>query len=60
MNIVEVLRDEEATLERQLAAIKNAIAALNGVSKTAALAGHRAVRMERAEREPCPLRLERK
>lgn len=40
MNIVEVLRDEEATLERQLAAIKNAIAALNGVSKTAALAGH--------------------
>jgi hypothetical protein len=34
MNIVEALQGEEAKLERELKAVKNAIAALNGDTKT--------------------------
>jgi len=40
MNIVEALHSEESKLQRQLAAVKNAIAALNGGSTTAVTAGH--------------------
>ena len=40
MNIVEALHSEEANLERQLAAIKKAIAALNGDSTTAVSPRH--------------------
>ena len=35
MNIVEALHSEEAKLQRQLTAVKNAIAALNGGGTTA-------------------------
>jgi len=34
MNIVEALHDEEAKLQRQLTAVKSAIAALNGGGTT--------------------------
>jgi hypothetical protein len=37
MNIVEALHGEEAKLQRQLAAVKSAIAALNGGSTAASL-----------------------
>jgi hypothetical protein len=37
MNIVEALHGEEANLQRQLAAVKSAIAALNGGSTAASL-----------------------
>jgi len=40
MNIVEALHTEEAKLERQLAAVKSAIAALNGGSTAAVSSGH--------------------
>ena len=40
MNIVEALHSEESKLERQLAAVKSAITALNGSSTTAVSAGH--------------------
>jgi hypothetical protein len=40
MNIVEALHDEEAKLERQLAAVKSAIAALNGGSTAAVSSVH--------------------
>jgi 50S ribosomal subunit-associated GTPase HflX len=40
MNIVEALHTEEAKLQRQLAAVKSAIAALNGGGTTAVTAGH--------------------
>ena len=40
MNIVEALHTEEAKLQRQLAAVKGAIAALNGGSTTAVSPGH--------------------
>jgi len=40
MNIVEALRSEEAKLERQLAAVKSAISALNGASTATVTAGH--------------------
>jgi hypothetical protein len=39
MNIVEALHSEEAKLERQLAAVKSAIAALNGGSTAAVTPG---------------------
>jgi hypothetical protein len=39
-NIVEALRKEETKLERQLVAIKGAIAALNGTSKAAVSPNH--------------------
>jgi len=40
MNIVEALHNEESKLERQLAAVKSAIAALNGGSTAAVSSGH--------------------
>jgi hypothetical protein len=40
MNIVEALHTEEAKLERQLAAVKSAITALNGGSTMAVSPGH--------------------
>jgi uncharacterized SAM-binding protein YcdF (DUF218 family) len=41
MNIVEALHTEESKLERQLAAVKSAIAALNGGSTAAVVSpGH--------------------
>ena len=40
MNIVEALRSEEAKLERQLAAVKSVISALNGASTATVTAGH--------------------
>ena len=40
MNIVEALHNEETKLERQLAAVKSAIVALNAGGKKAALPGH--------------------
>jgi hypothetical protein len=40
MNIVEALHNEEAKLERQLAAVTSAIAALNGGSGAAVSSGH--------------------
>jgi hypothetical protein len=40
MNIVEALHTEGAKLERQLAAVKSAISALNGGSTTAVTPGH--------------------
>jgi hypothetical protein len=40
MNIVEALHSEEAKLQRQLTAVKSAIAALNGGSTTAISSGH--------------------
>jgi hypothetical protein len=40
MNIVEALHTEEAKLERQLAAVKTAIAALNGSSAAAVTPEH--------------------
>jgi hypothetical protein len=40
MNIVEALHAEEAKLQRQLAAVKSAIAVLNGESTTAVSSGH--------------------
>jgi hypothetical protein len=40
MNIVEALHAEEAKLQRQLAAVKTAISALNGGSTAALTPGH--------------------
>jgi hypothetical protein len=40
MNIVEALQNEEAKLQRQLAAVKSAIAALNGGSSASVTPGH--------------------
>jgi hypothetical protein len=40
MNIVDALHTEEAKLERQLVAVKTAIAALDGGSTTAVTPGH--------------------
>jgi hypothetical protein len=40
MNIVEALHTEEAKLERQLTAVKSAIAALNGGGRAAVSSGH--------------------
>jgi len=40
MNIVEALRSEEVKLQRQLTAVKNAIAALNGGSTAAVSPRH--------------------
>jgi hypothetical protein len=40
MNIIEALHNEEAKLQRQLTAVKSAIAALNGGDTTAVLPGH--------------------
>jgi len=40
MNIVEALHTEEAKLQRQLAAVKGAITALNGGSPMAVSPGH--------------------
>ena len=40
MNIVEALHNEEVKLQRQLTAVKAAVAALNGGSKTAASPRH--------------------
>jgi hypothetical protein len=40
MNIVEALHTEESKLERQLTAVKSAIAALNGGSAAAVSPGH--------------------
>jgi len=40
MNIVEALHSEEAKLQRQLAAVKTAIFALNGGTTAAVSAGH--------------------
>jgi len=40
MDIVEALHNEEAKLQRQLTAVKSAIAALNGVGATAVTPGH--------------------
>jgi hypothetical protein len=40
MNIIEALHSEEAKLQRQLAAVKTAISALNGGSTTAVSPGH--------------------
>ena len=40
MNIVEALHTEEAKLERQLTAVKSALAALNGGSTVAVSPGH--------------------
>jgi hypothetical protein len=40
MSIVEALHSEESKLERQLAAVKSAIAALNGGSALAVAPGH--------------------
>ena len=40
MNIVEALHSEEAKLQRQLTAVKSAIAALNGGGTTAVTPGH--------------------
>jgi len=40
MNIVEALHDEETKLQRQLTAVKTAIAALNGGSTTTVSSGH--------------------
>jgi hypothetical protein len=40
MNIVEALHSEEAKLERQLAAVKSAISALNGASTATVTPGH--------------------
>jgi hypothetical protein len=40
MNIVEALHNEEAKLRRQLTAVHDAIAALDGISKTAASPTH--------------------
>jgi hypothetical protein len=40
MNIVEALHNEESKLQRQLTAVKSAIAALNGGGTTAVLPGH--------------------
>ena len=40
MNIVEALHSEESKLERQLAAVKSAIAALNGGSAAVISSGH--------------------
>ena len=65
MNIVEALHSEEARLERQLSAIKSAIAALNGGGTAVAFPGdvgspNGTSARERVPREPCPLRFERK
>ena len=40
MNIVEALHNEESKLQRQLAAVKSAIAALNGANMAAVSPGH--------------------
>ena len=40
MNIVEALQKEESKLQRQLVAVKSAIAALNGGSTAAVTPGH--------------------
>ena len=40
MNIVEALHSEEAKLQRQLAAVKSAIAALNGGTTAVVTPGH--------------------
>ena len=40
MDIIEALKQEEATLQRQLTAVKNAIDALNGGSTTAVSPRH--------------------
>jgi hypothetical protein len=40
MNIIEALKQEESKLQRQLTALKTAIAALNGGSTTAVSPGH--------------------
>jgi len=40
MNIVEALQNEEAKLQRQLAAVKSAIPALNGGSSASVTPGH--------------------
>ena len=40
MNIVEALHNEESKLQRQLAAVKSAIAALNGGSAAVISSGH--------------------
>ena len=40
MNIVEALHSEESRLQRQLSAIKSAIAALNGGGTAVAFPGH--------------------
>ena len=40
MDIIEALKQEESTLQRQLTAIQGAIAALNGGAKTVASPGH--------------------
>jgi hypothetical protein len=40
MNIAEALHNEESKLERQLAAVKSAIAALNGGSAAVVSSGH--------------------
>ena len=40
MDIIAALKQEESKLERQLTAVQGAIAALNGVTKTAVSLGH--------------------
>jgi hypothetical protein len=40
MDIIGALQQEESKLQRQLAAVKSAIAALNGGARTAASLGH--------------------
>ena len=40
MNIVDALKQEEVKLQRQLAAIKGAIAVLNGAGTAAVTTGH--------------------
>ena len=40
MDIIGALNQEEAKLQRQLAAVKSAIAALNGVSTASVSSGH--------------------
>jgi hypothetical protein len=40
MNIVEALHSEESRLQRQLAAVRSAIAALNGANMAAVAPGH--------------------